>query len=322
MTSSADVAAQAGVSRSTVSQILNGHGDRFRPDMVEHVQATARKLGYRPSVAARSLARGTSDIVITLIPNISFGPRLRDLIDTITRELAAEGITNLLRLASSDESFEEAILGLRPQGLWSLSPLTAEQRRRLSDQGVQIVEQSHDLQVAIDREIGAMQAAHLAAAGYERIAAVMPTDQREMPFAEARVAGALEWCATHGIEQLPTVHIDMTRGGPALAAKQLDPRPLGVSAYNDDVALALMGAAMHNGRRVPEELGIVGVDNSPIAMLATPAITTIDIDVSYSGHEIVRALLEGAEVLTSDPLGEVRRRLSVVQGESTRSTRV
>lgn len=318
MTSSADVAARAGVSRSTVSQILNGHGHRFKPDMVEHVQETARMLGYRPSLAARTLARGTSDIVITLIPNITFGPRLRDLIDAITGDLAQVGITNLLRLASSEDSFEDAIVGLRPRGVWSLAPLTADQRSRLEAQGVPILEQSHDLQVAIDREIGAMQAAHLANAGYERIAAAMPTDQREMPFANARVAGALQWCAENGVERLPTLHIDMTRGGPAAAAALLDPRRLGVAAYNDDVALAVLGAASLAGRRVPEDLGVIGVDNTTVAMIATPSITTIDMDVAFSGHEIVRMLLDGTSDMPADPLAAVRRQLSIVQGESTR----
>ncbi|WP_223694871.1 LacI family DNA-binding transcriptional regulator [Leifsonia poae] len=317
MASSAEVAAHAGVSRSTVSQILNGHGNRFTPDMVQRVESTARKLGYRPSVAARTLARGTSDIVITLIPNITFGPRLRDLIDTITRELADAGLTNLLRLASSDESFEDSILALRPRGLWSLAPLTREQRSRLHNQGVQVIDQSHDLQVAIDREIGAIQAAHLVAAGYERIAAAMPTDQREMPYANARVDGALNWCADHGIEHLPTLHLDMTRGGPALAARLLDSRSFGVAAYNDDVALAVLGAATRAGRPVPDDIGVIGVDNSTVAMIATPSITTVDLDLTFSGHEIVRALLDGPDALPTEPFEIVRRQISVVQGEST-----
>ena len=117
MTNSADVAGRAGVSRSTVSQILNGHGHRFRPDMVDRVQSVARELGYRPSIAGRALARGTSDIVITLLPNISLGPRLRELIDRVTDELAQAGRTNLIRLSSGAAQIDEAVVALRPAGL-------------------------------------------------------------------------------------------------------------------------------------------------------------------------------------------------------------
>ena len=106
MTNSADVAAKAGVSRSTVSQILNGHGHRFKPDMVDLVQKVARDLGYRPSLAGRALARGTSDVVITLLPNISLGPRLRELIDRVTDELAGAGKTNLIRLSSGETQID------------------------------------------------------------------------------------------------------------------------------------------------------------------------------------------------------------------------
>ena len=131
MTNSADVAAKAGVSRSTVSQILNGHGHRFKPAMVDHVQKVARDLGYRPSMAGRALARGTSDVVITLLPNISLGPRLRELIDRVTEELAEAGKTNLIRLSSGDALLDEAGLAVRPAGRGSPAPLTPDQHARL-----------------------------------------------------------------------------------------------------------------------------------------------------------------------------------------------
>ena len=154
-----------------------------------------------------------------------------------------------------------------------------------------------------------------------RIAGAMPTDQREMPFANARVAGALDWCAQHGVERLPTLHLDMTRGGPRAAATLLHPRPFGVAAYNDDVALAVLGAASSAGRRVPEDVGVIGVDNTTVAMISTPSITTVDMDVSFSGHEVVKYLLDGESTMPADPLADIRRQLSVVQGESTPSPR-
>jgi DNA-binding LacI/PurR family transcriptional regulator len=67
MSTSAQVASHAGVSRSTVSQIFNGHDHLFAEETVAKVRASALDLGYRPSVAGRTLVRGTSDIVITLV---------------------------------------------------------------------------------------------------------------------------------------------------------------------------------------------------------------------------------------------------------------
>lgn len=289
--------------------------------MVERVQEAARQLGYRPSLAGRTLANGTSDIVLGLIPDISFGPRLRELTDLVTAELALAGKTSLLRLASASDDLEEAILGLRPAGVWSVAPLTTEQRSRLEAHGVRVVDQPLELQVAIDREIGAVQAAHLVEAGYERVAVAMPTDNREQPFALAREQGAVEWCHSLSIAALPALHITMERGCPSHAVDLLPPGSVGIAAYNDDVAIAVLSAAMSAGRRVPEDLGVIGVDDSLAGRVLTPSLTTVDLDVEYSAHEIVRAVLHGTQTSAREAFGAFRRQIHVIAGGSTLPSR-
>ncbi|WP_165971296.1 LacI family DNA-binding transcriptional regulator [Microbacterium oleivorans] len=317
MTNSADVAAKAGVSRSTVSQILNGHGHRFKPDMVDHVRKVARELGYRPSLAGRALANGTSDIVITLLPNISFGPRLRELIDRVTEELAAVGKTNLIRFSSGDAEIDDAVLALRPAGLWSVAPLTLEQHARLRELGVVVVDQPRQLQQRIDQEIGAIQARHLIERGYPAIAVALPQDMREQSFALARQQGALETARAAGIQTLPTLHLTLERGSSASTALFLPKSLFGIAAYNDDAALAVLGAAQRAGRRVPGEIGIIGVDNTTASGLSEPSLTTIDLDVRFSAHEIVRTLLSGEGMLPVDAFDAIRSLVSVVDGDST-----
>jgi DNA-binding LacI/PurR family transcriptional regulator len=315
MTSSAEVAARAGVSRSTVSQILNGHEHRFKPAIVSRVRDAAGDLGYRPSVAGRTLVRGTSDIVITLIPDITFGPRLRDLVDQITHDLSIAGYTNLLRLATSGESLEDAILGLRPRSVISFAEMAPDMRTRLGTQNVQIVEQAHGMQADIDFMIGEMQAEHLAEAGYQRIAVAMPTDAREQPMALSREAGALDWSHRHGIATTETLHFGM--GRESSTTRLLPTGALGVAAYNDDVALAVVGAALRASRSVPQDVGVIGVDNSPVANVSTPTLTTINLDLNFSGHEIVKAVLGGTDLQLPNPLDDIRKSLSVELGEST-----
>jgi DNA-binding LacI/PurR family transcriptional regulator len=313
---SAEVAAKAGVSRSTVSQILNGHEHRFRPDMVEHVRTVARELGYRPSIAGRSLARGTSDIVITLVPNITFGPRLRDLIDQLTQELAVAGKTNLLRLASSIATLDQAILDVRPAGVLSISPLTADLRSRLLAAGINVVEQTEDLQQSIDRAIGAAQAAHLAGAGYARVCVALPQDLRERPYAAAREAGVLEWCRAHGFPAAATLRVTLDKAiGPGI----LPVADTGVAAYNDDVALAILAAAHRGGRAVPDDLGIIGVDNSGFTRITEPSLASVDFDTRFSATVIARALLDGPESMPVDPLPALVDQIRVIPGGSTRA---
>jgi DNA-binding LacI/PurR family transcriptional regulator len=319
MATSADVARDAGVSRSTVSQIFNGHERLFADDTVAKVRSAAQELGYRPSLAGRTLVRGTSDIVITLIPDITFNARLRELVDTITEGLATAGLTNLLQIAGRGESLHDTILGLKPYGLISLAPLPPDQRERLLAQGVHLVEQSTALQGAIDRAIGRLQAEHLASSGYSTIAVVLPNDTREYPFASPREEGVREWSVAHGIEILPTIQIAVEQRSAAEAVHNLPQSPVGIAAYNDDVALAVLGAALAQGKKIPEDIGIIGIDNTPIARASTPTITTVDYDMQFSAHEIVRVILEGQSPAI-DAAGEleVERRLSVVIGGTTR----
>ncbi|MDO3014660.1 hypothetical protein A5642_00615 [Mycolicibacterium mucogenicum] len=318
MASSRDVALRAGVSRSTVSQIMNGHEHRFTADTVARVREVAEGIGYRPSAAARTLARGTSDIVITLVPNITFGPRLREFIDVFSGELEREGYTHLLRLATSGEGFDDALLSLRPHAVVSLAPIDEVDRRRLERHGVLVVEQPAAVQERLDIAIGQRQARHLAARGYRAVAAAVPVDLREQRFSAPRAAGVHDWSLRNGVQLLPTLQIDLASGGAVKAVSSLPPDAvIGIAAYNDEVALAVLGAAQRLGRNVPAELGVIGADNSLIAQLTTPTITTIDFDLEFSARYMVQLIITGQDALEPSAAIEVTSRLRLIAGDST-----
>jgi DNA-binding LacI/PurR family transcriptional regulator len=301
-----------------VSQVLNGHGHRFTPETVTRVMQVAERLGYRPSAAARTLARGTSAVVITLVPAITFGPRLRDFIDVLTQGLAREGYVNLLRLATSADELEDTILDLRPYAVVSLAPLSAAERDRLERHGARVVEQSHDLQEHLDVAIGRRQAEHLASRGYQAIATALPLDTRERPFAQPRSAGAHDWALRHDIAVLPAIHVSLGKEHPVEAIQNLPDVPVGIAAYNDNVALSLLGAAHQVGRRIPDDLGIIGVDNTEIASIAFPTLTTLDFDLDYSAEQMLRAI--SGEELEPTAAAQVEARLRIIDGASTART--
>ncbi len=319
MATSADVASHAGLSRSTVSQVLNGREHLFSKDTIERVRASAAELGYRPSLAGRTLARGTSDIVITLLSDVTFNPRLRQLVDTITEELANAGLTNLIRFTGAENLLEDAILGLKPYGVISLAPLSDAQSSRLQRQGVHLVTQPEHVQTGIDNAIGRLQAEHLAQGGYDTVVVALPDAAREQRFASAREAGVHEWAAENGLRVLPTQHVSPKQGGSLAAVAALTECRTGVAAYNDEIAMAVLSAALHAGKRVPEHVGIIGIDNSPVASAMTPAITTVDYDIDFSAHGIVMTLTGALNnVENTDPVQLVSDRLKVVQGDTTR----
>lgn len=297
--------------------ILNGNADRFTSETVDRVRAAAKQLGYRPSIAGRALANGTSDIVITLVPDITIGPRLRVLIDTMTDDLARSGYANLLRLDTASESIDSTILGLRPFGVISLGPLPPRRKRTFATNGARVLELTAPSQAAFDERIGALQAQHLLLRGATRIAVALPSDTREMPYAQARERGVHTWCKEHAVVVEPTYYMDSGIGAWAgVIAHDVD-RGLGIAAYNDDVALGMLSAAHNVGVAVPDDLRVIGVDNSAISRLARPVITSIDIDIASAGDEIVTALLEGREVNGERVAARTPDPLKVVQGGST-----
>lgn len=275
----------------------------------------AERLGYRPSAAARTLARGTSAVVITLVPPITFGPRLRDFVDVLTRGLAQKGYVNLLRLATSAGELEDSILDLRPYAVVSLAPLSAADRGRLERHGARVVEQSHAVQEHLDITIGRQQAEHLAARGYQAIAAALPFDARESTFAQPRAAGAHDWALRNNITVLPPIQVQLGKEHPVEAIANLPDIPVGIAAYNDNVALAVLGAAHQAERRIPDELGIVGVDNSEVASIAFPTLTTLDFDLDYSAEQMLRAI--SGEPLEPTAAAQVEARMRIVEGAST-----
>ncbi|MEU6904179.1 substrate-binding domain-containing protein [Streptomyces coeruleorubidus] len=113
------------------------------------------------------------------------------------------------------------------------------------------------------------------------------------------------------------LYVDLTQEGPAGAVAQLPGLPVGIAAYNDEVAPAVLGAAQQFGRSIPDDVGIIGVDNSPLARIATPTITSIDFDIEFSARSMLRVILDHKSGFQDSAAAEVERRLRVVSGRST-----
>jgi DNA-binding LacI/PurR family transcriptional regulator len=184
-----------------------------------------------------------------------------------------------------------------------------------------VVEQPAALQERLDIAIGQRQAQHLAARGYRAVAAAVPIDLREQRFSAPRAAGVHDWSLRSGVHVLPTLQIDLASGGAVKAVSSLPPDAvIGIAAYNDEIALAVLGAAQQFGRNVPADFGVIGADNSLIAHITTPTITTIDFDLEFSARHMLRLIVGGEGVLQASDAAAVAGRLRVVEGDSTART--
>jgi len=291
-TRSEDVARRAGVSRGAVSQILNGRGARFSAQTIERVRDAARELDYQPSAAGRALATGSSDFVIALIPDTTFGGNLQDIFGAATEQLAEHGLTLVLRLATgSTAALGRLVSGMAPRAVISLTPFTPEERELLERRGVRAFDPRHDSEDRFDHEIGRLQARHLIDRGSTRLAVARLHDARQDPFGQGREEGVREECRRAGLPEPQVVHLGIDLDEALQALDRLSPPEIGIACYNDDVATCLLSAARIRSFDVPGQVALIGMDRTPLSQVTVPRLTTISFDTTAPVRTMIANVL-------------------------------
>ncbi len=185
---SRDVAAEAGVSRATVSYVLNGADEKHRITAAtrDRVLEAAQRLGYEPNAVALALRAGRTEIVLVEMPNWPLGPPVAEAIDTMVESLEQLGYTPLVHFQRADpRSLERASQRVHPVGVIApgadLSRELAERLRALGARGlVAFAEQPlpHVYTYVIDQtRIGRLAVEHLSRRGHRRVLALTPDDE-------------------------------------------------------------------------------------------------------------------------------------------------
>ena len=306
---SADVAARAGVSRTTVSFVLNGRADAKIPDATRRrVLAAADELGYIPHAPARQLAGGRSH-VIALVLRQSAEQVAGDaiLVETL-RGLASAARTEGFRvmveplaLNGPESSYASLLRAQHADGLVVSGPRVDDPSLlELIRDGFPVVLQGSlpDLPVTsvdVDNVAGARQAVdHLVALGHRRIACItnaplVYTASRERldGYRQALDAAGIEFddqLVAEGAFDAPSGHTAMTV---LLDRTQFD----AVFVASDVVALGAIGALRETGRRIPGDVSVVGFDDIPLAAYFDPPLTTVRLPAFELGQAAGRALI-------------------------------
>lgn len=303
---SADVAREAGVSRATVSYVLNNTPHQKIPEATRHrVREAAARLGYAPSAAARTLSRGRSDVVLYLLPpHLRLNTQFGDMLEHLSTALAEAGLTLVVHPWSRD---------LRPvTAIWSaLSPVAVlaqhlddHEIQSMHDAGVLFVHSTFTAGDALTRwvlevqdDICQQQVKALAAAGHRQLAYGMPDDERLRAEVELRRDGVLRACADLGLPQpvISTIPTEVEAAAAIIDSWRAAQQPVtGVCAYDDPTALTLLAALRGRGLTAPDDLAVIGVYDIPTARLAEPPLTTIAIDsqaqAQYAAAVLIRHL--------------------------------
>ncbi|GAB3440885.1 LacI family DNA-binding transcriptional regulator [Phycicoccus ginsengisoli] len=298
---SADVARDSGVSRTTVSYVLNDTpGVRVSDETRARVRASADRLGYHPSVAARTLRTGRSDLVLYVLPDWPLGPAVDSLLDRLAGELAERGLTLLLHHARSGRPLHELWRTVTPRAVVGLQGFSEQDREAMRRAGIHVIAAAisgdvPDVFAATQQRIGRLQADHLLERGHTAIGYAGPTDPRVRAFADLRLAGVRAACAGAGLPEPVVVPVELTAEAAGAAVRTWrggdGPAVTGVAAYNDDVALAVLAGARAEGVACPGELAVVGVDDIPAARFAVPALTTVSQSLERQAEHLASAVV-------------------------------
>ncbi len=312
-----EVAHLAGVSRATVSRVVNG-SPRVSPEVRTEVQSAIERLGYVPNRAARSLVTRRSDSIAVVITEptarLFSDPFFPRLLRGISSELAARDRQLILLMPDSaaDESRTADYLtaghvdGALLVSLHANDPLPD----RLSTAGIPIVLVGRPPKgirasyVDVDNRQGAQSAVgHLIAGGRRVIATI--AGPGDMAAGTDRLAGYRDALAEAGIAPDPALETtaDFTQDGGSVAMSRLlatRPDIDAVFAASDLMAVGALTALAGTGRRVPADVAVVGFDDSPVATSTTPQLTSVRQPIEEMGHEVARLLIAAVEA--SDPV--------------------
>jgi LacI family transcriptional regulator len=315
MASLTDVAHAAGVSTSTASRALT-RPDMVRAEVVERVRQVARQLGYTANPFARSLRLRASKTLGLIVPD-STNPFFAEVARGIEAACFREGYT--LMLCNPDRSLEKeaaqaAVLSeQRVAGvlLFNTSDQSAATIDWLQARNVPVVLVERrspgppvDCVVSDNRD-GVQQAIeHLAAAGYRRVACLAgPLDASH--YAE-RVDAFQDAVALLGLpdDRRLIQHGLVTFADGQQAARELlgAPRPpTALFCTTDTLAIGALRGAAAFGRRVPDDIGVVGYGNTEITAFTQPPLTSVGQQRLAVGARAVRVLLKRIEQRTALP---------------------
>ena len=302
------VAARAGVGRGTVSRVINGSSqvsERTR----QTVLAAVTELGYVPNLAARALVTRRTDTVALVVSESEdrlFGePFFAGVVRAISAAVSAAGRQLVLALTAGQDGerpLERYLTRQHVDGVLLLSLHGADPLpRELQERGLPVVlggrpsVEFDGAYVDVDNVGGARAGvAHLIERGRTRIATI--TGPRDMTAGQDRLAGYRAALADAGraVEESLVEAGDFSEASGQAAMRALLDREPGLDAVfvaNDPMAVGALRALREAGRRVPDDVAVVGFDDSPLSRVTDPPLSTVRQPTDEMGRQMADLLM-------------------------------
>lgn len=309
------VAKLSGVSRSTVSRVINDD-PRVHEETRRRVKEVIQRLNYQPNAVARSLAGGRTNILGLVIPmgvnRLFSDPYFPLLVQGVSSVCNAREYSVMLWVAEPEyerRTIRQILNNKLIDGVIIASSLVDDPLvQALSESNLPfvLIGRHPNLQVNyvdVDNQTSAMEVvAYLVRLGYHRIATI--TGPQNMIAGADRLEGYKSGLRQLGVTLDPSLVVegDFTEDGGYVAMQRLLPRqPDVVFAASDSMAMGALRAVRENGLRVPEDIALVGFDDMPFAARTEPPLTTVRQPVQRTGGVAAETLIDILEQPASSP---------------------
>lgn len=304
-----DVARLAGCSTATVSKVLS-NTPYVSEDTREKVMEAVRALNYQPNLAGRALARGRTHIIGVVFPYVYDAifkdPLVLAIVEGIENHLTQQGYSLLLstpRITSEDgdEMFTQLLRSGYLDGMIAIDSVPDSEVTALANTyRVPIVVlgyHNEPYQVHCDDYAGGrLMIEHLLGLGHRHIGVITIPDSKNIAVNErlrGMEAALLE--AGLSLETLPCTFGDYSTRSGAQAAEELllqAPQITAIASLNDRMAIGVLQKLHELGRRVPDDISVIGYDNLTMSEMTTPALTTVSQHASTLGRHSAEMLLD------------------------------
>lgn len=302
-----DVAQDLGLSVVTISKVLRNHQD-ISPETRERVLKRIKELGYRPNWAARSLVTGKSYLMGLVVPDL-LHPFFAEVAKGASRTLRKKGYSLVLSSSEEDPELEkqeiDQLLGRGLDAFIIASAQTGiESFRQIEEQGkpyVLVDRQFSQLSAPFvgvdDRAVGRMAAEHLCAVGCRRIAYIgghvtSPAIGRLEGYREVLAKAGNEINESYIMRRAHSDDASDVSGYEAMnLLLELEQPPDGVFCYNDPMAMGAMKAIVERGKRIPEDIAMIGCGNLHYSPVLRVPLSSIDQDSQMIGERAAKLAL-------------------------------
>jgi DNA-binding LacI/PurR family transcriptional regulator len=290
----ADVARLASVSTATVSYVLNNAaGRRISARTRDEVHRAAELLGYRPNLAARNLARGKSGVVLYVVPHVAVGEMPMQAGSRMTTELTRLGLLQVQIFETEDDQHVvDAIENLDPVAVTSLFPLSAAAARAVQAAGIANIEIGTLPGLGDPHlSIGELRVEHLVSRGHRQIAFAFTGIQRWRALGDYWFGGVVRAARARDLPRLAVADVTVDNAAEVVRNWVRD-GVTAVCAQSDEIACLVLYGIHEAGLRCPRDLAVIGVDASPMGVVSSPPLTTVQFDPRAVADVALAALCE------------------------------